>query len=170
MNTSMKFQKATFEQLSCIWQIIQQAIALRKSQGSEQWQNGYPNLEVLKKDISMGCGYVLISGNEILAYAAIFSQEEPAYNNITNGNWINQEPYICVYRLAVKQNSVYNGLATHLMQCTEKLAQEFQIKNIRLDTNFDNLAMLRILEKLNYTFCGNVMYANSSRKAFQKVL
>jgi hypothetical protein len=39
-----------------------------------------------------------------------------------------------------------------------------------VDTNFDNAAMLHILKKLGYTYCGEVYLAGGERKAFEKLL
>ena len=47
-----QFRKAFPSDASKIWEILQQAIFKRKKEGSNQWQDGYPNPEVIKKDIS----------------------------------------------------------------------------------------------------------------------
>ena len=39
----MILRKAAFSELPIIWDILQQAIEQRKQDGSEQWQDGYPN-------------------------------------------------------------------------------------------------------------------------------
>ena len=54
------FRKASVSEVPQIWKIIQQAIVRRKNDGSEQWQDGYPNENVIKQDITKGIGYVLI--------------------------------------------------------------------------------------------------------------
>ncbi len=54
------FRKATLEDADNIWGVLRQAIARRKADGSNQWQDGYPNLEVVKKDISNGNGFVCV--------------------------------------------------------------------------------------------------------------
>ena len=58
-----QFRKAFPSDASRIWEILQQAILKRKEEGSNQWQDGYPNSEVIKKDISKEIGYVLIINN-----------------------------------------------------------------------------------------------------------
>lgn len=40
----------------------------------------------------------------------------------------------------------------------------------KVDTNFDNAAMLHLLKKLGYTYCGEVYLAGGERKAFEKLL
>ena len=58
-----KFRKATPDDLSKIWIILQQAIVRRKYDGSQQWQDGYPNENVVEQDIAKGIGYVLTLDN-----------------------------------------------------------------------------------------------------------
>ena len=64
--------KARESDLPIIWSILQDAIAQRKAEGSEQWQNGYPSEQTARDDIAAGYGYVLV---EILdkhkAHAAV---------------------------------------------------------------------------------------------------
>ena len=50
------------------------------------------------------------------------------------------------------------------------LAKGNNIFSIKVDTNFDNIPMLKILEKLGYTYCGEVTFRGSFRKAFEKTL
>jgi hypothetical protein len=67
----MILRKATFSEQSIIWDILLQAIEQRKQDGSDQWQNGYPNEQTVFDDITNGCAYVLVDDNVIIAYAAI---------------------------------------------------------------------------------------------------
>jgi hypothetical protein len=45
------FRPAKYSEVSQIWQILKDAIKRRKKDGSNQWQDGYPNMEVVKSDI-----------------------------------------------------------------------------------------------------------------------
>ena len=49
-------------------------------------------------------------------------------------------------------------------------ADWFVNRQQKVDTNFDNAAMLHILKKLVYTYCGEVYLAGGERKAFEKLL
>ena len=51
MLNTISLRQATIADLPNIWDIIQQAILKRKNEGSEQWQDGYPNLEIIQEDI-----------------------------------------------------------------------------------------------------------------------
>jgi hypothetical protein len=52
----------------------------------------------------------------------------------------------------------------------EDLCVSRNVYSIKVDTNFDNIPMLRILEKLKYTYCGEVYFRGASRKAYEKEL
>ena len=68
----MQFRKAIASDLPFIWDILKQAISRRKKDGSNQWQDGYPNPSVIEGDIAKGCGYVLLEKKTIVGYGCIF--------------------------------------------------------------------------------------------------
>ena len=162
-------RKAQIPEAEIIWQILQQAIERRRKDGSNQWQDGYPNQEVVKTDISLGKGYVLEIDNAIAAYAALVFNDEPAYKEII-GDWLTNDDFLVIHRVAVSNDFLGKGIAVLLSQKLEDFAMENQVFSIKVDTNFDNLAMLHILEKLDYQYCGEVYFRGSARKAFEKVL
>jgi GNAT superfamily N-acetyltransferase len=163
----MILRKATLAEIPAAWSILRQAIELRKQDGSEQWQNGYPNEQTVRDDI--GNGYVLLDGDVIVAYAAISFDPEPAYNKIT-GRWLTTSAYVVVHRVATSNAAKGRGIATLLLKKVEDLALEHNVSSIKLDTNFDNIPMLKILDRLHYTYCGEIFFSGASRKAYEKVL
>ena len=48
-----------------IWEILEQAVQRRKNDGSNQWQDGYPNSETAIIDIQNKVGFVFEKDNEI---------------------------------------------------------------------------------------------------------
>lgn len=165
----MILRKATFSELPTIWCILQQAIEQRKQDGSVQWQNGYPNEQAVHADITNGHAYVLIENNEIIAYVAIITGIEPAYNDI-KGKWLTNEDYVTVHRVATSNAVKRKGVATQLFKLIEDLCIEKKVPSIKVDTNFDNVPMLKILDKLGYTYCGEIFFNGASRRAYEKVI
>mgnify|MGYP003401104417 FL=1 len=166
----LTFRKAQQEDSNKIWTILQQAIERRKLDGSTQWQDGYPNPDTIDNDISKNIGYVLVDKvHGVIAYAAILKNDEPAYADI-EGQWLTNEDFLVVHRVAVSDEVVGRGIAQEIFRKIEDLALSMSVFSIKVDTNFDNLAMLRILDKLEYTYCGEVFFRGASRKAFEKVL
>lgn len=168
METELNLRQANLSDADRIWEILQQAIQKRKEERSNQWQNGYPNMTVVNNDISNSFGYVIENDdNLIIGYVAIINEIEPAYTAI-EGKWLNDDPYIVIHRLAVAQDIKIKGLGTWAMTEIEKVAISKNIHTIKVDTNFDNVGMLRVFEKLGYHYCGEVYFDGSPRKAFQK--
>lgn len=163
------FRKATMEDSDDIWEILQGAIQRRKNDGSRQWQDGYPNLDVVKEDIEKGFGYVLTENDVIAGYTAILINDEPAYDNL-EGEWLTNGNFVVVHRLAVSDEYIGKGIAQKIMLFTEDIALQNDIHSVKVDTNFDNIPMLKIFEKLGYTYCGEVMLKGGIRKAFEKKL
>ena len=165
----MTLRKAELVDLPFIWNILLQAIEQRKQDGSEQWQNGYPNEETIYDDIIHGYAYVLVEQNIIIAYAALLFDEEIAYNDII-GNWLSNGVYAVVHRVATINSKKRSGVATQLFRIIEDLCIEKQVYSIKVDTNFDNIPMMRIFEKLRYIYCGEVFFNGEPRKAYEKML
>ena len=165
----MKLIKADITDLSTIWEILQDAIMQRKLDGSNQWQDGYPNEQTVMNGIQKGYAYVLSENSTIIAYAAISFDKKPAYNNII-GNWLSDGSYVVVHRVAIAKAFRGKGFATKLFELIEDLCAKNNVFSIKVDTNFDNVPMLKILKKLNYTYCGEVFQRGDSRRAYEKLL
>ncbi|TDW49124.1 acetyltransferase (GNAT) family protein [Flavobacterium sp. 270] len=165
----LNFRKAVLNESNLIWDILSQAILRRKEDGSQQWQDGYPNLDVVKKDIEKGAGYVLTNKEEIIGYASIVFNDEPAYEKL-DGKWLTNGDFAVLHRLAVSPEYLGKGLAKKILLYTEELALQNEIYSIKVDTNFDNIPMLKIFEKLDYVYCGEVEFRGGKRKAFEKTL
>ncbi|WP_348823452.1 GNAT family N-acetyltransferase [Flavobacterium aestuarii] len=163
------FRKATASEIPAIWDILQQAITRRKEDGSEQWQDGYPNPEVVKKDINAGHGFVLTEEENIIGYTAILINDEPEYAKII-GKWLTNDDFVVFHRVAISENYLGKGLAKKMLECIEDFAITNNIYSVKSDTNFDNAAMLKIFEKSGYKYCGKVYFRGGERRAFEKVL
>ncbi|RTY64769.1 GNAT family N-acetyltransferase [Flavobacterium sp. GSP27] len=163
------FRKAESSEISPIWEILQQAIIRRKKDGSNQWQDGYPNPEVVQKDIEKGEGFVLVEGETIIGYSAVLINDEPAYEKI-EGNWLTNDDFVVLHRVAIAEKYLGKGLAKMILRHIEDFAVSNLIYSIKADTNFDNIAMIKIFESSGYTYCGEVYFRGSPRKAYEKVL
>lgn len=164
-----QFRKASRTDVPEIWSILQQAIHRRKLDGSRQWQDGYPNEEVLRQDIDKGVGYVLTIDDAVAGYAAILINDEPAYHEL-KGSWITNGDFVVLHRLAVSDQFLGQGIAQKMLLHAEQVALKNDINSVKIDTNFDNAPMLKIVEKLGYQYCGEVTFRGGARMAFEKVL
>ncbi|TRX16028.1 GNAT family N-acetyltransferase [Flavobacterium franklandianum] len=163
------FKKADVTDIPEIWAILQNAIIRRKNDGSNQWQDGYPNPEVIKKDIEKGVGYVLTDGENTIGYCAILINDEPEYLKI-EGNWLTNTDFVVFHRVAIAEKYLGKNLSQKIIEFIEDFARKNTIKSLKADTNHDNLAMIKIFEKSGFTFCGIVYFRGSPRRAYEKVL
>lgn len=166
---SYKFEKASLDQAGEIWHILSDAIIRRKEDGSNQWQDGYPNPSVVSADIEHGCGYVITYKQAIVGYCAIMINNEPAYEDI-EGQWQTSGDFVVFHRVAIAQAFLGKGISKVMLKFIEQFAADKQISSVRADTNFDNAAMLALFNKTGYIYCGEVYFRGSPRKAFEKVL
>ena len=112
MTQKIQLKAATPADASAIWAILSAAIQRRKTEGSNQWQDGYPNEQVIANDIAKGYGYVLVEDNEIVGYCALLINDEPEYARI-KGKWISSGDFVVFHRVAIAPNHLGRGLAKH---------------------------------------------------------
>ena len=89
---------------------------------------------------------------------------DPTYQHIYEGNWLNDEPYGVIHRLAT--NGKRKGVSDACLNwCFE------QWGNIRVDTHQDNKVMQHILTKYGFQRCGIIYVKNGTERiAYQKKL
>ena len=158
MDNELIFRQAQSCETDRIMQIIRQAQARMHAAGSRQWQDGYPAPGHISADIGRNRGYVLCKPGvegplSVIAYGAVVFDGEPAYDAI-DGQWLTDEPYVLVHRIAVADGERGRGVAAEFLH--------------RVETNFDNQTMLRLLERTGFTYCGKVVYRSGERLAYEK--
>ena len=169
MEQEIKLRKAEIEDRDTIWNILQQAIERRRKDGSTQWQEGYPNLGTVESDIAKGFGYIMAVDGEISVYVALILNDEPAYSTI-EGAWLSNGEFVVVHRVAVDEKFAGQGMVKILFDHIEEFTRSHGIQSIKVDTNYDNIPMLKILENKGYSYCGEVVLAGGVRKAFEKII
>lgn len=105
----------------------------------------------------------------VVAYGAVVFDGEPAYDAI-EGAWLTDGDYVVLHRMAVTDGEKGRGVATEFMRRVEAMACGRGTGSMRVDTNFDNRYMLRMLGRLGFVYCGKVRYRSGERLAFEKPL
>lgn len=125
-----------------------------------QWGHFYPSVELIEEDIARDACKVLYDETGIHGVFAVFQDEDPTYAKI-EGEWLNDEPYATMHRLAG------DGTVHGLFNCASDYCKGVAA-NVRVDTHDDNQIMQRLFEKNGYKKCG-VIYVNDGtpRVAFQ---
>lgn len=159
----MEIRLAKISDLDKILEIYDHARKFMIEMGNkDQWIDGYPNFDIIKKDINERCCYVCEDYNEIVAVFSFIEQLEPNYKIIKDGDWKNELPYAVIHRMAVNQKG--KGIGKFCLDwCFEKN------NNLRIDTHKQNLPMQKLIIKCGFEYCGVIYVENGSeRLAYQK--
>jgi len=160
----MEIRKSNPEDINHIMDCIDTARQLMRDGGNNvQWTNGYPSRELMLASIKNGFNYLIFNDDEVVATFDFIIGNDPNYVVIEDGNWLNDEKYGVIHRLAS------NGKAKGVAQfCFEWCFSQFP--NIRIDTHETNIAMQKVLERLGYKKCGIIYVSDGTpRLAFHKI-
>ena len=162
----MEIRLAFPNEVNAVMKVIEDAKKTLAQSGSDQWQNGYPNADIIIDDIISGQAYVALEEGELLAYAAVTKSPEKAYEAIYDGNWEGkQAEYLVFHRIAVASDVQGQGVAQTFL---EGLIEGFDYLDFRSDTHDQNKVIQHIFEKLGFKQVGKVP-VDGERLAYQKV-
>lgn len=139
---------------------------MRKNGNPNQWGTDHPPRGMIEEDIRIGRSYLVCSrdaGQErISGVFVLIIGEDPTYKVIEDGEWLNDEPYGTIHRIAG------DGSAKGVLEAALVFAAG-RIRNIRIDTHHDNTIMQHLLDKYGFARCGIIYVADGTpRIAYQK--
>lgn len=159
--------------ISALMKIFDEARQTIAALGIDQWQNGYPNVEVIEEDIAKDRSYTVREG-EVCGTFAVILDGEPTYDKIYDGHWLTDDnftDYLAIHRVAISVSSRGKGISTQIINFASALAKENNRKSLRIDTHEGNVVMRRMLKKHGFVYCG-IIYLESgeSRVAYEKII
>ena len=166
----MELRAAKQGEAKALFAIIDQARAHLKAQGIDQWQNGYPNFEMIETDIKEGTAYVLEDGDILAGYVFIDLAGDPFYDG-SSVAWRQDGPYAAVHRVAINDAYRGKGYAATLFDLVSSFCRERGARSLRIDTHRDNGKMQFVLKRSGFEPCGTVYYPTAGERiAFEKLL
>ena len=159
----MEIRLTTREDLDEVMEIYRKARAFMRSHDNPtQWAGGWPVREQIEYDIENNQSFVCTKDGKIAGVMCFFIGNDPTYAVIENGNWLSDDTYAVVHRIA--SSGEFKGTGTFMMTWAFE-----QFPNVRIDTHEDNYVMQNMLKKLGYTYCGVIHLENGDpRLAYQK--
>ena len=160
----MAIRKSETRDLERMLEIYAYARQIMADNGNpHQWgDEGYPKRELIAADIAKGISYVMEDETGIYGVFTFIIGEDPTYGYIENGQWLNDNLYGTIHRIA--SDGSRNGL---LKECVAFC--ETQIDDLRIDTHHDNTIMQHLIPQCGFTECGVIYVADGTpRKAYQK--
>ena len=118
-----------------------------------QWGQTNPTVQMVKEDIINNNCNIVCSDNKIEGVFALIEGEDPTYNYIEGGSWLNNNKYVTIHRIASKGN--IHGIFDFVINYCKTIC-----KDIRIDTHEDNLIMQHLIIKNGFKKCGIIYLKN----------
>ena len=166
----MIIRKAEISDLENIMLMYKSCVAGMVENGIDQWDETYPNDEIISEDLNVGTYYVAEMNETIIGGINIDKNQDDTYLSL---DWIDKsDSFLVVHRLGVKEEFWNNKIGKDLMLFTEKLVIETGMKSIRLDTYSGNPKAMEFYRRLGYTELGTIDLKPDKDKyyCFEKII
>ena len=160
----MEIRKTKIEELDKVMEIYAYARKfMAEHDNPNQWKNNKPSKEQIEQDILAGKHHVCMEDKNIAAVFYFAKETDPTYVNIYDGQWLNDEDYAVVHRIA--SSGIVKGAGSFCMNWASS-----QCENLKIDTHKDNYVMQNMLKKCGFQPCGTIYLENGEERiGFQKV-
>lgn len=149
----MEVRQGRREDVPEVMALVRRVVPLMRAQGNFQWDDQYPNAPAFERDVDQGWLWIAVVQGQVAGAAAITTDQEPEYAEV---GWDLGERAVVVHRLLVDPAFRGLGLAAALMHQAEAVARNWGIAMLRVDTNRENGATLRLFPRLGYAFAGEI--------------
>lgn len=168
INLNIEYRQAENEDLQEICLLVKFAIENMNRQKIFQWDEVYPDEEVLHNDIDKKQLFV---GTVKKKIAVIYVLNQECDDEYKNGKWKNENGlYYVIHRLCVGPDFQNNGIARITMEHIEKELIKEGAVSIRLDAFEQNPYALRLYDSLNYIKVGYADWRKGRFYLMEKVL
>ena len=122
--------------------------------GIDQWDDTYPNTEVITQDLEKQSYYFAEIEGEIIGGINIDRNQDKTYLEI---DWEDtSDSFLVVHRLGVKEEFWEKKIGKKLMVFAENMVIEKGLKSIRLDTYSGNPKAMEFYRRLGYRELGTI--------------
>jgi GNAT superfamily N-acetyltransferase len=156
--------------LENIMKLYSSCVAGMIKNGIDQWDESYPNPEIIRADLQAGTYYVAEIKAEIIGGINIDKNQDTTYLAL---DWEDKsDSFLVVHRLGVKEEFWNKKIGKDLMLFTEKLVIEKGMKSIRLDTYSGNPKAMEFYRRLGYRELGTIDLKPNKDKyfCFEKII
>lgn len=155
----LKLQVATVADLPIVMKITNQAKALLKAEGINQWQMGYPSEVDFENDMREEHLFVAKLDDQTVGFIALIDGLDQAYQVIENGAWINNDaPYYTIHRVAVDSTVSGQKIGERMLRAGVEKSLELDPNalSVRVDTHPENFRMQHLLTKIGFVQTGHI--------------
>ena len=166
----MIIRKANKTDLDNIMKMYKSCVTGMLKNGIDQWDDSYPNTEIISEDLNVGTYYLVEMDGTIIGGVNIDKNQDDTYLAL---DWEDKsDSFLVVHRLGVKEEFWNKKIGKDLMLFTEKLVIEKGLKSIRLDTYSGNPKAMEFYKRLGYTEIGTIDLKPDKDKyyCFEKII
>ena len=166
----MIIRKANKTDLKNIMKMYKSCVTGMLENGIDQWDDTYPNTEIISEDLNVGTYYVAEIDGTIIGGVNIDKNQDNTYLTL---DWEDKsDSFLVVHRLGVKEEFWNKKIGKDLMLFTEKLVIEKGLKSIRLDTYSGNLKAMEFYRRIGYSELGTIDLKPDKEKyyCFEKII
>jgi len=166
----MTIRKANKGDLGSIMKMYKSCVKGMIENDIDQWDDAYPNAEIIKEDLSIGTYYVSEIDGTIIGGINIDQNQDYTYLAL---EWKDKSnSFLVVHRLGVKEEFWNKNIGKDLMLFTEKLVIKKGMNSIRLDTYSGNQKAMQFYIRLGYTEIGTIDLKPNKDKyhCFEKIV
>ena len=158
----MNYSKANINDLEEIYSLYQNAIITMEKDNIHQWDEIYPDKDILKEDITKNQMYIGKTDNKI---AVCFVLSEECDEEYKNGFWKYPDSrFNVIHRLCVNPLFQNQGIAAKTLEYIENLSKSEGYDSIRLDCFTQNPYSKKLYDKAGYSITG---YADWRKGRFE---
>ena len=166
----MIIRKANKTDLENIMKMYKSCVTGMLENGIEQWDDTYPNTEIISEDLNVGTYYVSEMDGTIIGGINIDKNQDETYLSL---DWEDKsDSFLVVHRLGVKEEFWNKKIGKNMMLFSEKLVIEKGLKSIRLDTYSGNPKAMEFYRRLGYSELGTIDLKPDKDKyyCFEKII
>jgi ribosomal protein S18 acetylase RimI-like enzyme len=156
MVMTTKINKVNSTEIDQVMLLIKAAVTKMERDGIHQWDDDYPNTQIISEDIASSTLYGISADNCLAGIIVLNESLSPEYQSIP---WTdkNGQPLV-IHRLCIHPDFQGQGLAKKLVLFAENYARENKYSSIRLDAFINNKTALGLYDALNYRNRGRVTF------------
>jgi GNAT superfamily N-acetyltransferase len=163
----IEIRQANLVDITGLIDLVRACIANMQSQGIDQWDDVYPDLGTIQRDVDDGAAFIAIIAGAIAGMATLNAHQEPEYTDVP---WRFLGRPAVIHRLMVTPAAEGKGVARALIQFLETRGEGIGYDCIRLDVFAQNPRAVRFYELSLYHRAGQVRFRKGNFYCYEKIL
>lgn len=167
METMFFFEKAQDGDKDEVMQLLNAAKENMKENGIDQWDEIYPAISDVAKDIKEETLTLVKQGGKLVAVYTLNKHQDAAYKF---GNFKdNSDNFIVLHRLCVKPEYRGMGIAARTLRYIDEEALKEGFSSIRLDVFTKNPRAVKLYESAGYSYAGDAYFRKGKFLLMEKL-